>query len=290
MDALTRGTRIAEALAGIPQTPPVAGLSFATPELLASVAPGCVGERCFVDAAAALALDFVFAPAGAPWARPLARLTGGAGIFWVVDGPVWPVISRPDPAEGLKTTLRDPASLRPALEAETARAAEELRLGIALGCEVLVIAEDLAGSGGPLVDDAFAAAEVFPRLEALVSVARAARVPAVLHSDGDVRPLLPAIRHAGFTGIHCGGGLERDGFERLFWDARREGLAVVGGIATASLDVGSHAAVRAGTGAALLAHAGGLLVADDGGISTAGQVAAFATSLAAARGAAVPPR
>jgi hypothetical protein len=288
MSARTKGSRIATALAGVPLSPPVAGLTFAHPSAFASVVPGCPDmRRCLIDAVAALGLDFAFAPAGTAWGRALAETTAGAGVFWVVDGPLTPLIAS-DLAAGLKVTVRDPGSLVAGLDGETVRASREMRVGASLAAEVFVVAEDLAGSGGLLVDPAFAAAHVFPRLASLAAVAAKAGRPAVLHSDGDIRMLLPAIRDAGFAGVHGGGGLDRDEFEGLYWDARRAGLAVVGGISTRSLGLGTHGAVRAGTGAGLLARAGGLLIADDGGITTPEEMAAFAAALAAARGKSIP--
>ncbi|MBN2848449.1 MAG: hypothetical protein JXP72_08390, partial [Coriobacteriia bacterium] len=101
---------------------------------------------------------------------------------------------------------------------------------------------------------------------------------------GDIRPLLPAIARAGFVAVHAGGGLNVDAFERLFWSARAEGLAVIGGLPTVEL----RNAVRAealGSRIGVLARAGGLLVSDDGGITTPLEVSALVTALAAARSA-----
>jgi hypothetical protein len=107
-------------------------------------------------------------------------------------------------------------------------------------------------------------------------------MPAVFHSDGDVRLLLPAIARAGFVAVHGGGGLGPDAFERLFWTAREEGLAVIGGLLTTELENPARAEAL-GSRIGVLAQAGGLFVADDGGITTPEEASALVTALAAAR-------
>jgi hypothetical protein len=107
-------------------------------------------------------------------------------------------------------------------------------------------------------------------------------MPAILHSDGDIRPLLPAIARAGFAGVHAGGGLGFEAFDRLFWAARDAGLVVVGGLLTGELGNAARAEALGST-IGVLARAGGLLVADDGGITTEREVSGLVTALAAAR-------
>lgn len=282
-------SRIALALEGETSSPLVAGLTFAPPDALAAGANGCedVAGR-LVAACHALALDFVFVPASAPWAADVARSTDGCGVMWVVDGPLWPVLSARSLGEGLKATIRDPESLRADLDRETERGRNAIRQGLSLGVDAVVVAEDLAGRDGPFVTPEYAQAEVFSRLAVLARTATSGGARAILHSDGDVTSLLPSIRNASFSAVHGGGGLGREGFERLFWEARRQNVAVIGGVATASLQRGSFAAVNAGTRIALLAQTGGLLIADDGGITTGEEIDAFAVALGAARGMSAP--
>jgi hypothetical protein len=282
-------SRFRIALTGQAPVPLVAGLTFAPAEVLAAVTPGCpdIGE-CLLEAARALALDFVFVPATAPWAEAVAAGRGDLGLVWVVDGPVWPVLSGTgDVSAAIASTAKPPPSLVADLDRETWRAISVLRRGLELQADAIAIADDLAGRDGMLFTPAFTSEHVLPRLSAIAKAA--GKVPVLLHSDGDTGPLLPQLPRAGFVGVHTGGGVDRDRFEELFWEARRMGLFVVGGVATASLSRGSHAAVRAGTRAALLAQTGGLLVADDGGITTAEEMNAYATAVGAARGGGVKP-
>lgn len=275
--------RMAEALSGRPTVPLVAGLTFVPPDVLAGVAPGC-GEahECLASATRALALDFVFVEARAPWAE--AAVAGiDAAVFWVVDGPLWPVLhSAVNVADGLMRSRLDPVAFAADLDDETQRAVEQVRRGVVLGVDAIVVADDLAGSDGLLLGPDVTSAEILPRLATIAGQARS--LPALLHSDGDVRGILRQLAAAGFVGLHGGGGLDRDAFEALFWEAHRAGLVVAGGLPTSSLGRGTTAAVRAGTNAALLAQAGGLLLADDGGITTEAELGAFAAAVSAARG------
>lgn len=281
--ARDRHNRLTLALHGMQATPLVAGMTFVPPDVLASVVPGCGSPgECLLATASSLDLDFVFVPAVAEWAVPVVEARAGCGLMWVVDGPMWQVIGTEDAGAGLRRTVSDPDSLAPLLDAETERAAAEVQRGLELGVDAIVIAEDLAGTDRLLVTPGFAAEHVLPRLAVLASRA-VGEVPVALHSDGDIRALLPDLRKAGFSAIHAGGGLERDTFEELFWAARRNNLTVIGGIRTPPLGRGANAAMRAGTHAALLAQAGGLVIADDGGISTPAEMAAFGTALGAAR-------
>jgi hypothetical protein len=228
-------------------------------------------------------LDFVFVDATAPWAAEAFEKRGDLAVAWVVDGPLWPVLSESGSiAEALRRTLREPASLSAGLDHHTWRAAALTAKGVDLGADAVVIADDLGGSEGLLVTPEFAHDEVIPRL-ARVATAAGGRVPMLLHSDGDVRTILPALRSAGYAGLHSG-GLSREDFESLFWEARRHHLAVLGGIPAASLGRGRVAAIQAGTRMAMLAQAGGLLVADDGGITTAAEIDSYSSAVGAARG------
>lgn len=283
------GSRIAIALGGETSAPLVSGLTFAPPDAVARVAPGCDAVAdCLVAACTALALDFIFVPASAPWAPDVVSRVDGCAVMWVVDGPLWPVLSQRSLRDGLKATMKDPSSLVADLDRETERALSAVRAGLSLGVGAVVIAEDLAGRDGLLVTPEYARTEVFPRLSTLARTVVAGGGHAVLHSDGNIASLLPAIRTASFAAVHGGSGIGREGFESLFWAARRLNVAVIGGIGTPSLQRGPHAAVIAGTRIALLAQTGGLLIADDGGITTGDEMTAFAAALGAARGHSVP--
>lgn len=282
--AETGRARFERALAGSPPTPLVAGLTFAGADVLTAVVPGCASPaECLLETARSLALDFVFVGAADPWAEEVCEQRGETAVVWTVDGPLWPVLSSAGSvAEGLRLTLRDPASLAEQLDAEAARASWQVARGVTLKADAVVIADDVGGSSGLLVTPEFATHDLLPRLARIASAALD-RVPVLLHSDGDVRVLLPALRAAGFAGLHCG-GVSREDFESVFWEARRHHLTVLGGIPASVLGRGRVRAIQAGTRIALLAQAGGLIVADDGGITNADEIEAYAAAVGAARG------
>lgn len=262
------------------------GLTFVPIEALGPVvgAPGDPASD-LVEAAVALKAAFAFVPAAAPWADRAVVALGDAEIapMWAVDGPLWPMIEARGTLEGLRATLTRAEEIGVEIESRLAACSAQLARGAALGARAFVLAEDLAGSDGPLVAPDFAIAELLPRYARLVDEARALGLPSVLHSDGDIRPLLPAIARAGFVAVHAGGGLGFEAFDRLFWASRDAELAVIGGLLTSEL--GNPARAEAlGSAIGVIARAGGLLVADDGGITTSAEVANLVASVAAARG------
>lgn len=266
-------------------TPFPFGLTYVPHETLAPVVGGVRGPvEDLCEACVSLGASFAFVPADAPWAADAVEALVEAGVapLWSVGGPLWPVIGSWGEMEGLRATLTDPAAVGERLEASLDGVLELVSSGVDAGARAVVLAEDVAGSGGPLVAPDFAIAELLPRYARVVESARALGVPAVFHSDGDVRPLLPAIASAGFVALHSGGGLGFEAFDRLFWTAREAGLAVIGGLLTGEL--GNAARAEAiGSTIGVLAQAGGLLVADDGGITTEREVAGLVTALEAAR-------
>lgn len=261
------------------------GLTFVPPEALAPVAHDLTSPpRTLAKAAETLRASFAFVSAHEPWAEEAVEELRQAGVapLMAISGPLWPVIEARGVAEGLRATLTKPEEIGAELDRALDALFAEVSRAVQLGARAIVLAEDLAGTHGPLVAPDFAIAELVPRYERIVRAARSLGLPAIFHSDGDIRSLLPAISRAGFVSVHAGGGLGFDAFERLFWATRAEGIAVVGGLLTAEL-VNPARAEALGSRLGVLARAGGLFVADDGGITEATQVSALVTALAAAR-------
>lgn len=275
-----------------PQLPHRAALTFGLtfvplPALAPVTREGLEPQGILLRACRELDCAFAFVPAGAPWADAALGTLREAEIaaFWVLDGPLWPILERRGIAQGLRDTLLSPDEIAAELDESLLGIEAVLRRGLELGAKAVVLAEDLAGSAGPLVAPDFAIGTLLPRYKRLVEVAGEAGVTAILHSDGDVRPMLGAIRRAGFAAIHAGGGLTFEAFDRLFWAARAEELVVIGGLQTTEL-VSLATAEVLGSRLGLLARAGGLLAADDGGITTPAEVVALVRALEAARSAA----
>lgn len=263
------------------------GLTFVPTETLGPL----VGDlsdpaRALAIAAAELRASFAFVPSSAPWAAAACAELSEVEVapLWVIDGPLWPVIHRHGVVEGLRATLTRPVEMGAEIGAGVLELIPEIDRGAGLGARAIVLAEDLAGTEGPLVAPDFAIAELLPHYARIVEAAHANRLPAILHSDGDIRALLPAVARAGFVAVHAGGGLDFEAFDRLFWAARSAKLAVMGGLITAELSNAARAEAIGST-IGVIAQAGGLLVADDGGISTATEVAGLVAALAAARSA-----
>lgn len=269
----------------IPGTPFPFGLTFVPHAALSAVigAPSHPA-RDLVAACEALGASFAFVPAEAAWSEEAVPLLGESSVapMLALAGPLWPVIESRGVAEGLRATLTQPEQVGSEIDEHLDALLVEVARGARLGARAIVLAEDLAGTEGPLVAPDFVIGELLPRYARVVRAANALEMPALLHTDGDVRPLVPAIARVGFTAVHCGGGLAFAAFERLFWAMRAEGLAVIGGLLTRELRNAAEA-VALGSKVGVLAKAGGLFVADDGGITTPREMAALVSALAAAR-------
>lgn len=264
----------------------VIGLTFAPLAALAAMRWGHRDEPgdLLPAAVTALELDFAFVPAAEPWAERAVEgvIEAGAAPLWVVDGAFANAVSVHGWTEALRLTVADPYALGPALDEGAARAVSETLRGLAAGAAGVVVAQDLAGAHGPLMAPDFVHEELLPRAAAVVVETSRVELPAVFHSDGDIRVFLSGIARTGFSAVHVG-GVGEDGFVRLLRDARQHGLRIIGGIEGEALRQSLPAAIRAGTQAALFAAPGDLLVADDGSISNAQDLAAFVSAVEAAR-------
>ncbi len=262
------------------------GLTFIAPDALEAVASDMTSPAAtLVSAARELGAAFAFVPSWESWALDAVAALREAGVsaFWVVEGPLWPVLERRGLQEGLRATLTHPDDVASEIREGIEQVISLVRNGLVQGVSAVVIAEDLAGSEGPLVAPDFAIDVLVPLLSQVAQIAAGYGAPAVLHSDGDIRWLLPAVKRAGFAGVHAGGGLTFDAFERLFWVAHAEEIGVIGGLQTVELGGGRARAEVLGSRAGLLARAGGLLLADDGGVTEPQQVTLLADAVSAAR-------
>lgn len=266
-------------------TPFPFGLTFVPTDTLGPVIGATHGPAVdLVEACLELRAAFAFVPASAPWAEDAVTGLSESDVapLVAISGPLWPLIEAKGVAEGLRATLTRPEEIATEIDAQIDSLVAEVARVAGLGARAIVLAEDLAGTQGPLVAPDFAIAELMPLYERIVRAARSLGMPTVFHSDGDLRLLLPAIAKAGFVAVHAGGGLGFDAFERLYWAAREESVAVIGGLVTSEL-VNRVRAELLGSRLGVLAKAGTLFVADDGGITTAEEVAALVGALVAAR-------
>ncbi|MCE5190531.1 MAG: hypothetical protein LLG08_01990 [Actinomycetia bacterium] len=271
----------------LPRATPFAfGLTFVPTETLGAIVTDVAGPaQVLARACHQLGAAFAFVPSWAPWANEAldALIDTGVSPLWVVQGPLWPILDAGELTSGLRRTLTDPDGIAERIEDGLDAVVARTRHGLESGAVAVVLAEDLAGTEGPLVAPDFAIERLLPAYSAVASTAAGFSCPAVLHSDGETRWLLGAVKRAGFSAMHAGGGLSFDAFERLFWAARALDLAVIGGMQSVELSGGLARAEVLGSRVGLLARAGGLLVADDGGITTGQEVAALSHALAVAK-------
>lgn len=97
---------------------------------------------------------------------------------------------------------RDLALVKVVLEKRTERCLAVFKRAVELGAELIVMGDDSAYNGGPLISPDLWRSLVLPCHKRLV---KELPVPVVWHSDGKMDKLLPFAVEAGFTGIH---GLE----------------------------------------------------------------------------------
>lgn len=264
---------------------PAIGLTFATPEVLDALGGSPEPAVALPAAAQRVGLDFVFVPSSALSACEAIERAGCTPIAEIA-GPLGGTLRDVGWPEGLRAIAFDPASLRGALDEGVRHAVDMVGAAADAGAGGVVVAEDLAGSTGPLVSPDFALGEVFGRLARIVDAARDRRLPAVLHTDGDARAFLGGAARAGFVALHGGGGLDEDRLAEYVSAVRSAGLAFIGCLRTEELLRGPMRAIAAGSKAGVAARAGGVLLADDGGMTTRVEAAAFVTALEAARDAA----
>ena len=230
---------------------------------------------------ATLAVDLAFVPAAEPWAAEAVNRLSQEGVVagWIVAGPLGRVADARGWSSVLALSASGPGELALALDQALHDTLEDTRAGLAAGAEVIMCADELAGAAGWLVSPDFA-------LEALVPCYRRVvaewvpRGPAVFHSDGDVRALMPTLGAVGFDGVHFGTA-GRAGLRALVDAAHSAGLCPLGGLPVQALRAsGPH---RVGRLAAELASRGRLILADDGGMSSAEEVTALSAAMDSAR-------
>lgn len=262
----------------------VCGFTWLSPCVLA----GLIDERAVAPPAEALAavavaagVDFVFVPAGESWAVEAVDLLASADIatVWTVTGVFGRVALTMGWTEALRMTASQPGALAGALAEALHDALTETREGIAAGIDAILVADDLAGATGPLVSPDYSLDALMPCYRHVAHTAIADAVPAVFHSDGDVRVLMPSLARAGFSALHLA-GMPEDAWGASYAAARAEGLLVLGGIEAMSV---AHGVRRAGERAGRLALADRLMVCDDGGITSAEEVVALTAAIDVAR-------
>lgn len=276
--------RVKRALAGAPGSPCV-GVTFLPDDAILSLPWGASHQVPLLSAVCSrLRPDFAFVRSWDPDAGAVCAEVARCGTapLWVVRGAFDTVAAAQGWSETLRATVSDPGSLAAALDDAVRVARATVREGVESGAVGVVVGEDVAGARGPLLSPDYILSEIVPRVGRIAVAAGEEGLPAVWHSDGDIRPFLAAAARGGLDAVHPG-GLSADQLGDLFRAARREGLTLLGGIPGEVLREGGPAVIRAGVSAGVVARGGGLLVSDDGGVTTGEELGMLVMALQAAR-------
>ncbi len=95
--------------------------------------------------------------------------------------------------------LNRPGFIHKLLEVRTAWCTAMFQKAVSLGAELLVLGEDAAHRGGPMISPRMWREFVLPYHRRIVEEVD---VPLVWHSDGNITSLLPTAVEAGFVGVH----------------------------------------------------------------------------------------
>ena len=95
--------------------------------------------------------------------------------------------------------IEDAAFVERLLEARTEWCIAMYQKAVSLGAEVVVLGDDAAHGGGPMISPAMWRKFLLPLHRRIVD---ALDVPVIWHSDGDTEALLPMAIEAGFVGVH----------------------------------------------------------------------------------------
>jgi hypothetical protein len=240
-----------------------------TAETLAVTAASLDADLAFVEGASASARDAVHALHAADIAA-----------VWCVEGVFGRVATELGWAEALRMTAAEPGALAARLDGALHAALNTLRGAFEAEADAVLVADDLAGPVGPLMSPDFELDALVPCYHRLAVESASGGLPALFHSDGEIRALMPALTRAGFSAVHLA-GLDADSFAAAVAAARRSRLVVLGGIRAAALPEGAReAGERAG---AVAASPGTMIVCADGGVGTFGQLGSLGAALLEAR-------
>lgn len=144
-------------------------------------------------------------------------------------------------AQMFLTYQEDRPFVHAVMESRLAWALAIFQHAVALGAEVIIMGDDAAHRGGPLISPVMWRELVLPYHQRLV---RALPVPVIWHSDGKLDKLLPFAVEAGFAGVH---GLEPQAGNDLAGMKHQYGdqLILIGNVDISRFFTADLAAVRA---------------------------------------------
>jgi len=168
--------------------------------------------------------------------------------FFVVAGVLGPFeYVRHIVGEGVDRILRlfyrEPRMLRYIFDKVGRLLAEVARAMLDAGVDGVWVWDDLAYKNGPFISPRLYREFVMPQHSRIVSPFRRRGLPAVLHTDGNVKPLIPHFLEAGFTALHpleAKAGMDVRELKELYGDR----LAFIGNMDVRALSSGPSAIRR----------------------------------------------
>lgn len=226
---------------------------------------------------ASAGVRLAFLPAALSTRSMVEELAGsGVATASVVDGVFGRVARQMGWSEAIAASAHRHRELEELLRTAAADAGVESLAVLETGASAVVIADDVAGSSGPLVDPDFASRALLPHYSAILAPWSEAGKPAVFHSDGDVRWLYRDLAAVGFSAVHVTPGADTPTVAEMFAAAAHAGLCPIGGLRAAALEI-ERAQEAVGQVIEEIADSGveRVFVADDGGITDAAQLSAL---------------
>lgn len=192
--------------------------------------PSGGASRELVAAARSIGSDFCFFDhwPGAVAEAKACGLASGA----VVNGPWQRWMSGIGWEAAMKQMGRSGEPVDEALLEYAAKAGKEMLDWAAIGVDMILLADDVAYSGGPYMPPPWLEQHLAPLYAQLAGLGAAAGAPVGFHSDGCVDLLLPTLRGAGFRFY----SLEPEGTHPIrAWELLQESLPLFSGLPAAWL-------------------------------------------------------
>lgn len=136
-------------------------------------------------------------------AEEILRLTGGdLAVGAVVEGPFTRSWFPMGFQSYVKMLYTDPQSIQKLVDKVTDYFIEQGKIFIDLGVDVVWMPDDLAMVDGPFLSPQSFRKHIFPQMKKMVTTFQRRGAKILLHTDGQIMPLIDDIIEMGFDGIH----------------------------------------------------------------------------------------
>jgi uroporphyrinogen decarboxylase len=130
-------------------------------------------------------------------------INSGLFVFWVVNGAFQTVAVQRGMMPLLMEIAKSPREAGFALRRASGQSIAAMACGAAGGAHGMILADDIAYRQNTFISPDFVEHHLLPIWRNQVKSAHDLGVPVLLHSDGNLNPVLPFIVGAGFDGIQC---------------------------------------------------------------------------------------